>query len=109
MSKLLLYTFVLASSETIAMTVLTKYSKTSNYFYLIMGIVIYGIIIPYMVLSSLKFSGIGTVNFLWNIITTVSMIFIAYYLFNEKLNHLHLISLLLGISSIFILYKADGV
>jgi multidrug transporter EmrE-like cation transporter len=108
MSQLLVYTAGLALSETLAMTALTKYYKSYKIYYLISGIALYGIVIPYMILYSLHFSGIGTVNFLWNIITTVSMIIIGYYLFNEKINHLHLISLLLGISSIVILYFAEN-
>jgi multidrug transporter EmrE-like cation transporter len=107
MSQLLTYTIALALSETIAMTALTKYSKSYNTLYLIAGIVLYGIAIPYMVISSLNFSGIGTVNLLWNILTTVSMVIIGYSLFNEKLNHLHIVSLLLGVASIIILYFAD--
>jgi len=107
MSQLLIYTLVLALSETVAMTALTKYSRSANMYYLITGIVLYGIITPYMIIASLNYSGIGTVNLLWNITTTVSMIFIGYYFFNEKVNHLHLVSLLLGVGSIFILYMAD--
>jgi multidrug transporter EmrE-like cation transporter len=107
MSQLVAYTIALALGETIAMTALTKYSKSYNINYLIAGIALYGILIPYMIISSLNFSGIGTVNLLWNIITTVSMIVIGYYLFNEKVNHLHIVSLLLGIGSIVILYFAD--
>jgi multidrug transporter EmrE-like cation transporter len=107
MSQLLAYTLALAFSETIAMTALTKYTKSYNMYYLLTGIILYGIVIPYMVIISLNFSGIGTVNLLWNIITTVSMIVIGYLLFNEKVNHLHIISLLLGLGSIVILYFAD--
>ena len=108
MYQLFVYTMGLALSETFAMTALTKYSKSYNTYYLMAGIALYGIVIPYMIISSLHFSGIGTVNFLWNIITTVCMIIIGYYLFNEKINHLHLISLLLGVASIIILYFADN-
>ena len=107
MSQLFVYTIGLALSETLAMTALTKYSKSYKIYYLLTGIALYGIVIPYMILSSLHFSGIGTVNFLWNIITTVCMIIIGYYLFNEKVNHLHLISLLLGVASIILLYFAE--
>ena len=107
MYQLFVYTMGLALSETFAMTALTKYSKSYNIYYLIAGVALYGIVIPYMIIYSLHFSGIGTVNFLWNIITTVFMILIGYYLFNEKINHLHHISLLLGIASIIILYFAD--
>lgn len=107
MSQLFAYTFALALSETVAMTALTKYSKLSNKYYLILGMALYGLLIPYMIIISLNYSGIGTVNLLWNIITTVSMIIIGYYIFKEKVNHLHLLSLLLGIASIIILYLAD--
>ena len=107
MSQLFAYTIALALSETIAMTALTKYTKSYNTYYLIAGIVLYGIVIPYMIISSLNYNGIGTVNLLWNIITTVSMIVIGYYMFNEKVNHLHIVSLLLGVGSIVILYLAD--
>jgi multidrug transporter EmrE-like cation transporter len=107
MSQLLAYTFALALGETLAMTALTKYSKSYNNYYLIAGMVLYGMLIPYMILVSLNYSGIGTVNFLWNIITTVFMIVIGYYMFNDKINNLHIISLLLGLGSIVILYFAD--
>lgn len=108
MYQLVAYTMGLALSETIAMTSLTKYSKSYNPYYLIAGSVIYGIVIPYLLLSSLNLAGIGTVNLLWNIITTVSMIIIGYYIFNEKVNHLHIISLLLGVGSVIILYFAEN-
>jgi multidrug transporter EmrE-like cation transporter len=107
MYELITYTLVLALSETIAMTALTKYSTSYNIYYLIIGIMLYGIVTPYTIIASLNYSGIGTVNLLWNIITTVSMIVIGYLLFNEKVNHLHIISLLLGLGSIVILYFAD--
>lgn len=107
MSQLIVYTMGLALSESLAMTAITKYYKSDKIYYLIAGIALYGIVIPYMIISSLNFSGIGTVNFLWNIISTVCMIIIGYYLFNEKVSHLHLISLLLGIASIILLYIAE--
>ena len=105
--SILLYTSLLAGFETISMTVLTQYAKDQNILYLFLGVFIYGLIIPYLIIISLKFDGIGTVNFLWNIITTVSMIVIGYYIFGDTVNHLHLISLFLGVSSIIVLFFAD--
>jgi multidrug transporter EmrE-like cation transporter len=107
MSSLFLFTTLLAGTETIAMTALTAYSKHYNPFYLLIGILIYGAVIPYLIINSLKFDGIGTVNFLWNIITTVAMIVIGYYIFKEKVNQLHYISFFLGIAAIIVLYLAD--
>jgi multidrug transporter EmrE-like cation transporter len=101
-------TFILASSEIIAMTFLQKYVKENfEKKYLYFGVFIYGVIIPYMIIKTLNYDGIGTVNLMWNIITTVGMIVIGYYLFNEKISKLHIISLMLGIASIVLLYMAN--
>ena len=107
MNLLLPLTGFLAGSETIAMTSITKYSKNGHIGLLIIGIIIYGVIIPTSILKTLDITGIGTVNFMWNIITTVSMIIIGHFYFGDHLSHLHLISLLMGVSSIIILYMAD--
>lgn len=107
MGLLLPLTGLLAGSETIAMTAITKYSKTNNKFYMLLGFLIYGLVIPIAVLKTLTFAGIGTVNFMWNIITTVSMIVIGHFYFGDKMSNLHLISLMLGLASITILYIAE--
>ena len=105
--SVLLYTGLLAGVETISMTSLTQYAKNKNILYLLLGLFIYGIIIPFLIIFSLKFEGIGTVNFLWNIITTVSMIMIGHYVFGDRMNYLHLISAFLGISAMIVLFMAN--
>lgn len=107
MTLLLPLTGLLAGSETIAMTSITKYSKNGNKLFMLLAFIIYGFIIPFSVLKTLTFAGIGTVNFMWNIITTVSMIIIGHFYFGDKMSNLHLISLMLGIASITILYIAE--
>ena len=104
---LLSLTGLLAGSETIAMTSITKFSKNKQFSYMLLALLIYGIIIPFIVLKTLTFAGIGTVNFMWNIITTVSMILIGHFYFGDRISNLHLISLMLGIASITILYIAE--
>jgi multidrug transporter EmrE-like cation transporter len=107
--SMFLYTSLLAGAETISMTALTKYSKNKdkNTLYLLLGVFIYGAIIPFLIIILLNVHGIGTVNFLWNIITTVSMIIIGYYAFGDAVSHLHFISLFLGISAIIVLMIAE--
>ena len=101
-------TCLLAGTETIAMTMLTKYSKNTNRtHFLILGVIIYGLLIPYLLIKSISFEGIGSVNLAWNIITTVTMIIIGYYIFGDRVNHLHIISLAFGILSIILLYIAN--
>ena len=107
MNSLLGLTTILAGSETVAMTALTTYTKTSNSLYMAVGALIYGLVIPFTMAKSVTFAGIGTVNFLWNIITTVSMIVIGYFWFGDKMTHLHIISLLLGLGSLTVLYLAE--
>ena len=79
MNNIVILTALLAVTETIALTSLTKYTKNNKSIYLIIGMLIYGIVIPTVIVKSLNFEGIGTVNFIWNIITTVSMIVVGYY------------------------------
>lgn len=100
-------TSILAGSETFAMTMLTKYAKDGKPLFLLTSVLLYGLIIPFFILKSLNFDGIGTVNLMWNIITTVSMIIVGYYFFGEKITHMHLLSLLLGISSVVLLFMAE--
>ena len=107
MNNIFLLTAFLAGTETLALTSLTKYSKNNKSIYLVIGMLIYGIVIPTVIVKSLNFEGIGTVNFIWNIITTISMIIIGYQMFNEKINRLHVISLFLGIAALISLYFAN--
>ena len=105
--SLVLFAILIASIESVGMTTLTYYSKSFQIHNLILGILIYGLCIPFLVVKSLSYAGIGTVNLLWNIISTVSMIVIGYYFFNEKVNHLHLFSLFFGVAAIVLLYFAQ--
>ncbi len=107
MIDLVILTGILAGTETIAMTALTEYSKNSNMKHLLLGVFIYGFAIPYLILKSLNFKGIGTVNCMWNIITTVAMVAIGSYMFNDNVNRLHLVSLVFGVASIICLYCED--
>ncbi len=107
MSTLLGLTTILAGSETLAMSALTQYAKSQNLVYMAVGALIYGLVIPFTITQSVTFAGIGTVNFMWNIITTVSMIVIGHFWFGDKISHLHIISLLLGIGSLTVLYLAE--
>lgn len=101
-------TGIMAGLETFALTLLTMYSRQSSPVYLIGAIVAYGGLIPYTILKTLDFEGIGTVNFLWNIITTVSMVLVSYYYFNDTVSNLHIISLMLGVASIVLINVANS-
>lgn len=104
--RLFLFTVILATTEIIAMTLVTNYTKHGNKIHFILSCLLYSIL-PFMIVYALKFQGIGTVNFMWNIISTISMIVIGYYIFNDSVTNLHYISFMLGFSAIAVLYYAE--
>jgi len=107
MLELVLLTSILAGSQVIAMTALTKYSLNLNIKYLIIGMISYGIVTPYLIINSLRFKGIGTIDSMVNVITTISMVVIGYFIFNNKVNKLHIFSIFLATAAIISLYYAD--
>lgn len=106
---LLLLVILLMTFEAVAMTLLTAYvrDRDRRRWKLILGVVLYGLMIPLFLLYGLRYTGIAVLNLLWNICTTIVMIAIGYYLFHEHLNHLHLISLFLALAAGVTLYLAD--
>jgi len=105
--NIILFIVVLVTIESTALTCITYYSKNKNMYLLAIGCFIYGIIVPCLILKSLEFEGISTINFIWNLFSTVIMIAIGYLLFNEKLNYIKILSFLSGILSIFLLYMSE--
>jgi multidrug transporter EmrE-like cation transporter len=104
--QLFLFTVILATVEIIAMTLVTNYAKNGNKTHFVLSCLLYAIL-PFIIVYALKFQGIGTVNFMWNIISTISMIIIGYYVFNDSVTNLHYISFMLGFSAIVVLYYAE--
>jgi multidrug transporter EmrE-like cation transporter len=104
---LVLFIIVYVTFESIGMTLLTYYSKNKNIYLLILSCLIFGGVVPYLILKSLEYDNISTVNYIWNILSTVIMIAVGYILFEEKLNYIKILSFATGILSIFLLYLAE--
>jgi multidrug transporter EmrE-like cation transporter len=100
-------TLFLGCAETAAITFITKYSRQSSFVFMVIAILVYGLVVPYGIYRTLDYSNIATINLLWNVLTTVSVILVSYFYFGDKLTNLHLISLFLGIASISVLYLAE--
>jgi multidrug transporter EmrE-like cation transporter len=107
LARMTILTLFLGAAETAAITFITKYSKQSQFIYMVMAILVYGLVIPYGIFKTLDYSNIATINLLWNVLTTVSVILISCVYFGDKITNLHLISLFLGIASISVLYLAE--
>ena len=89
--------------EAYALYSIQHFQKTKIYKYIIICCIIYGIFIPYFIYQLLESQGIGIVNFLWNIFSTISGLLIGVYLFKEKVQNIQWIGVLLGILAFFLI------
>ncbi len=93
LSGLLAITFIV---EAIALYSIQKYAKTKQQKFFYYTMAIYGLLVPYMLYKMLTYQGIGMVNFLWNIFSTISGFLIGVFIFSESVNNLQWMGVLLG-------------
>ncbi len=60
-------------------------------------------IIPFLLIRTLKYEGIGVTNMLWNIASTTLVLLIGYFIFNEHINHYQYFGIGFGILAILLL------
>lgn len=93
---------IISIIECTAWFFLKKNYLTNNKTYLLLYLMLY-MIIPFFLIKTLKYEGIGVVNMLWNIISTIVVILIGYYVFSERINHLQYLGIGLGFLSIILI------
>jgi multidrug transporter EmrE-like cation transporter len=84
------------SVESFALYYLQKAASEKDKRYLIITMLIYGIPVSLLLYKLLEFRKIGTVNFFWNIGSSLVGFTIGILWFGEKLINLQLIGVLLG-------------
>ena len=87
---------ITVAAEAIALYCLQKAHKTQNKSWLYTSMVIYGLIVATLLHKMLHYQGIGMVNFLWNIFSTISGFMIGVLLFSEKVNGVQCMGVALG-------------
>jgi multidrug transporter EmrE-like cation transporter len=74
--------------------------KKNNLVDLPIAMILYGLgVVPLLYYTSVS-HGIGMINFIWNIVSTIFGFIIGIYLFKEKVNNLQLIGVLLSLTGI---------
>jgi len=68
---------------------------------------IYACFVVPLLSKALEWEGIGMVNFVWNVFSTVFMFLIGYYFFEEKLTYLKLVGISCCIFGIGILLLVE--
>lgn len=87
---------LLISVESFALYYVQKAASEKNKKYLIVTMLVYGIPVSLLLYKLLEFRKIGSVNFFWNIGSSLIGFTIGILWFGEKLINLQLIGVLLG-------------
>lgn len=100
----------LSVAENAALYSIKRYEdnpKNQLKFY-VLGALIYGLLVPYFLLRSLKYEGLGTVNFLWNVVSTVSAFAIGSYMFGEKISNWKMMGVALSLTGLGMILMSDN-
>lgn len=100
----------LSVAENAALYSIKRYEdnpKTQLKFY-ILGALIYGLLVPYFLLRSLKYEGLGTVNFFWNVVSTVSAFAIGSYMFGEKISNWKIMGVALSLTGLGMILMSEN-
>lgn len=65
-----------------------------------------GFVIP-LLSKALEWQGIGMVNFIWNLFSTIFMFVIGYFFFDEKLTYLKLVGVVCSLFGLGILLLVE--
>jgi multidrug transporter EmrE-like cation transporter len=87
---------LLVMFEFFALYYVQKASSEKDKRYLIITMLLYGIPISLLIYKLLEFRKIGTVNFSWNVLSSVYGLFIGIYFFKEKVINLQWLGVGLG-------------
>lgn len=92
------YLVLLTIVEAVALYSIKKSVVTSSnkHMYYLISIVFYGLGVSYFLYKLAEIEGIGMVNFLWNIFSTLTGFIIGIYLFSEEAAMLQWIGVGLG-------------
>lgn len=81
------WVFLCGLVEIFTLTLL-RYGGTRN---IISASLLFAFGVVPLLTQALQYEGIGLINFMWNVMTTISMFGIGIYLFREKVQNLQLI------------------
>ena len=98
-SHAIIIVFCLSIIEAAGLTILKSHMKYS----IIIASIIYGAVVIPVLNEALEFEGIGMVNFIWNIFSTLIMFMIGIYMFDEKIENKQLIGVCLSLAGLFLI------
>jgi len=95
--------------DMISSTMIKTYhlSNYTEHWRIVVAIAVY-VMVPILLLLSLKYQGVGNMNFYWNVMSTVFVFLIAIYYFGEKVTNSQFIGIVLAIFGVFLVIHGSG-
>jgi multidrug transporter EmrE-like cation transporter len=103
MLELSMWMILLTSIEAVALTLL----RIGGLYNLIISSAIFAFAVVPLLSKALEYEGIGMVNFIWNIFSTLIMFALGVYMFSEKITAVKTIGILVAFLGIGIIVFAD--
>jgi multidrug transporter EmrE-like cation transporter len=98
---------LLSGIEAIGLTLLRMEGSRTLLYRAAAASAIYALAVVPLLIKALEYDGIGMVNFLWNVFSTIVMFIIGIYVFDEKVANLQLIGVILSLGGLALILMAD--
>lgn len=98
-----LWMILLTSIEAVALTLL----RMGGVYQSIFAALIFGFGVTPLLAKTLEYEGIGMVNFVWNVFSTIIMFAVGIYFFSEKITRLKSMGILLSLAGLGLIILSD--
>ncbi len=95
--------FTIVFFESIAQYHIKKSKINHNYLYLLIAMFCYGIVCL-LLNRCYDFDGMGMTNFVWSILSIVTMISVGYFIFNESITRYDIIGMVLSVIGLYLIF-----
>lgn len=98
--------FSIVFFESVAQYHIKKSKINHNYIYLLVAVFSYSIVCL-LLNKCYDFNGVGMTNFVWSILSIVTMLILGVVFFNESVTKYDIIGILLSISGLYLIFVYD--
>ena len=98
--------FSIVFFESIAQYHIKKSKLKNNYIYLFVAVFSYSIVCL-LLDKCYDFNGVGITNFVWSVLSVVSMLIIGIVMFNETITKYDIIGIAMSISGLYLIFVYD--
>ena len=95
--------FSIVFFESVAQYHIKKSKINNNYIYLLVAILSYSIVCL-LLNKCYEFNGVGMTNFVWSILSIVTMLILGVVVFNENVTKYDIIGICLSISGLYLIF-----